>query len=309
MPLNRPAEPLAPGPRGAVQARRWVVGVCAEIKRPDLSDNAELALSEVVTNAILHGRPPMTVRLRGTADHPRVEVRDRSEDPPALPDPDHDPGADDLTTYGRGLSIVARASEAWGAEREADGKLVWFVPAPSFGDEGVPGVLLGWDDDEEDPASDEERMSVRLSHVPVRLMLNALVRGAELRRELRLLAVAHQDTYPVAGDLSQFFNSVAGDFRSEFDVSDLHQSVATGHEHVDLTVSAPTDSGPRFARLIELLDLADAFCRNERLLTLTRTDEQVTFQAWLFGEFVRQLRGESPLAWHNGASGLSRAHP
>jgi hypothetical protein len=150
---------------------------------------------------------------------------------------------------------------------------------------------------------------VRLSHVPVRLMLNALVRGAELRRELRLLAVAHQDTYPVAGDLSQFFNSVAGDFRSEFDVSDLHQSVATGHEHVDLTVSAPTDSGPRFARLIELLDLADAFCRNERLLTLTRTDEQVTFQAWLFGEFVRQLRGESPLAWHNGASGLSRAHP
>ena len=54
MPLNRPAEPLPSGPRGAVQARRWVVGVCAEIDRPDLSDNAELALSEVVTNAIVH---------------------------------------------------------------------------------------------------------------------------------------------------------------------------------------------------------------------------------------------------------------
>ena len=79
MPLNRPAEPLAPGPRGAVQARRWVVGVCGEIGRPDLTENAELALSEVVTNAILHGRPPMTVRLRGTVDHPRVEVRDQSQ--------------------------------------------------------------------------------------------------------------------------------------------------------------------------------------------------------------------------------------
>jgi anti-sigma regulatory factor (Ser/Thr protein kinase) len=313
VPLNRSAEPLAPGPRGAVQARRWVVGVCAEIERPDLSDNAELALSEVVTNAILHGRPPMTVRLRGTVDHPRVEVRDQSHAPPALPDSDHDAGAgagaDDLTTYGRGLSIVARASEAWGAERETDGKLVWFVPAPTFGEAGVPGVLLGWDDDEDDPASDVERMSVRLSHVPVRLMLNALIRGTELRRELRLLAVAHQDTYPVAGDLSQFFNSVSGDFRGEFDVADLHRSLSLGHDHVDLTVSAPTDSGPRFARLIELLDLADAFCRNERLLTLARTDEQVRFQAWLFGEFVRQTGGDAPLPWHDGASGLSLTHP
>ena len=309
MPLNRPAEPLSSGPRGAVQARRWVVGVCAEIERPDLSDNAELALSEVVTNAILHGRPPMTVRLRGTVDHPRVEVRDQSPDPPALPDIVDDPSPDDLTTYGRGLSIVARASEAWGAERELDGKLVWFVPAKTFGEDGVPGVLNGWDDDADDLDSLVERMSVQLGHVPVRLMLNALVRGAELRRELRLLAVAHQDTYPVAGDLSQFFNSVAGDFRGEFDVADLHTALESGRHHVDLTVSAPVDSGPRFARLIELLDLADAFCRNERLLTLARTDEQVRFQAWLFGEFVRQTRGDSPLLWSDDAPDLSMTHP
>ncbi|WP_420371832.1 ATP-binding protein [Nocardioides cynanchi] len=309
MPLNRPAEPLPPGPRGAVQARRWVVGVCAEIDRPDLRDNAELALSEVVTNAILHGRPPMTVRLRGTVDHPRVEVRDQSTEPPALPEVEPDPESADLTTYGRGLSIVARASEAWGAEREVDGKLVWFVPATSFREEGIPGVLNGWDDEEDDPASDIERMSVRLDRVPVRLMLNALIRGAELRRELRLLAVAHEDTYPVAGDLSRFFNSVAGDFRGEFDVSDLHQCLATGHDHVDLRVSTPTDSGPRFARLIELLDLADAFCRNERLLTLARTDEQIRFQAWLFGEFVRQTRGDPPLRWSHETADLSRTHP
>jgi anti-sigma regulatory factor (Ser/Thr protein kinase) len=310
VPLNRPAEPLAPGPRGALQARRWVVGVCAEIARPDLSDNAELALSEVVTNAILHGSPPMSVRLRGTVDHPRVEVRDRSTDPPALPENDGDAGAADLTTYGRGLSIVARASEAWGAEREPEGKLVWFVPAPTFGDEAAEGVLLGWnDDDEQARASAVDRMSVRLGNVPVRLMLDALVRGAELRRELRLLAVAHQDTYPLAGDLSQFFNSVAGDFRGEFEDSDLHRSLAAGHDHLDLAVSVPTDSGPRFARLTELLELADAFCRNERLLTLARTDDQITFQAWLFGEFVRQTRGDSPLLWSDDAPDLSMSHP
>jgi hypothetical protein len=283
--------------------------VCAEIARPDLSDNAELALSEVVTNAILHGRPPMSVRLRGTVDHPRVEVRDRSTNPPALPDEDPDPSTADLTTYGRGLSIVARASEAWGAEREPEGKLVWFVPAPTFGEQGTSGVLLGWNDDDEAQGSDAELMSVLLRHVPVRLMLDALVRGAELRRELRLLAVAHEDAYPLAGDLSHFFNGVASDFQSDFDINDLQRALATGQDHIDLTVSVPTDSGPRFARLTELLELADAFCRNERLLTLARTDDQITFQGWLFGEFVRQTRGDTPIPWHDTISGLSFSHP
>jgi anti-sigma regulatory factor (Ser/Thr protein kinase) len=311
VPLNRPAEPLAPGPRGAVQARRWIVGVCAEIGRPDLTDNAELALSEVVTNAILHGRPPMTVRLRGTVDHPRVEVRDRSPAPPALPRLGPDAEApDDLTTFGRGLSIVARASDAWGAEREPEGKLVWFVPATSLRDDEVDGVLLGWDDDddEEDPTGGE-RMSVRLDRVPVRLMLRSLTHGAELRRELRLLAVAHQDTYPVAGDLSEFFSGLGRDFRRQFDGPDLHRAIDSDQVLVDLEVTARVDSGPRFSRLIELLDLADAFCRNERLLTLSRPRELVVFQEWMFGEFVRQTSGAAPTPWHDQGAGLSRAHP
>ncbi len=56
------------------------------------------------------------------------------------------------------------------------------------------------------------------------------------------------------------------------------------------------DVADRFSRLLELYDLADAFCRNERLLTLARSPEQVEFQSWLFGEFVRQGRGQDPTA-------------
>ena len=312
MPLNRPAQPLAPGPRGAMQARRWVVGVCAELGRPELRENAELALSEVVTNAILHGSPPVTVRLRGTHSHPRVEVRDGSPDPPAFPSVEvGQEFLDELPTFGRGLGIVASSSEAWGAEREGEGKLVWFVPSstpPSHPSSSHPsssppsaqvrGVLRGWDDEPDEPSfSDREMMLVRLLHVPSDLLQGTLAHGAELRRELRLLALAHQDTYPVASDLSFFLSSVARDVRGQLGGEALLHALQSGQSHLDLDVKTPGDTELRFARLLELLDLADAFCHNERLLTLARSPEQVVFQQWLFGEFVRQATGEKPQPW------------
>jgi anti-sigma regulatory factor (Ser/Thr protein kinase) len=299
VPLNRPAEPLAPGPRGAMQARRWMAQVCLEIGRPELRENAELALSELVTNAILHGRAPVTVRLRGTADHPRVEVRDGSPDPPAFPSTEiGQQFLDELPTFGRGLGIVASSSEAWGAERDGDGKLVWFAPTPVPPAKPAPGVLLGWDDDPDDLTADVGgALVVRLLHVPTASMQATLAHGAELRRELRLLALAHHDTYPVAAELSAFFSQLATDFRGQLGGEAMLQALRTGQQHLDLDVKAPLDSEQRFQRLMELLDLADAFCHNERLLTLARTPELVMFQRWLFGEFVRQAAGEDPVPW------------
>jgi anti-sigma regulatory factor (Ser/Thr protein kinase) len=312
VPLNRPAETLAPGPRGAAEARRWVVAVCAEIGRDDLAENAELALSEVVTNAILHARPPLSVRLRGTLEHPRVEVRDGSVDPPAMPDPTSEfDTLEEITTFGRGLSIVARSSEAWGAEQRDDGKVVWFVPSAKGSEVGVAGLLLGWDDDEDDLPQfpPEESLAVRLAHVPTAALQETLAHGAELRRELRLLAVAHQDDYPVAANLSEFFSSLARDFRGQFSGEALQDAVRAGISHIDLEIQAPLDSEERFTRLTELLDLADVFCRHERMLTLARTPEQEVFQSWMFGEFARQAAGEAPRPWADGRHPLPRAQP
>ena len=303
MPLNRPAQNLAPGPRGALQARRWVAEVVEEIGRSELRDNAELAMSEVVTNAILHGRAPVSVRLRGTRDHPRVEVRDGSTEPPTIASGE---GAvdllDDLPTFGRGLSIVASASEAWGAEKDGDGKLVWFEPAVIPRPSPTAGVLLGWDDDPDEPSYDGVHVvTIHLLHMPPDALQGTLAHGAELRRELRLLALAHQDTYPVASDLSTFFSEMSRDFRGQLGGDALLGALRSGRPYLDLEVKSGADTAKRFDRLIELLDLADAFCRNERLLTLARTDAQVVFQTWLFGQFVRQANGEEPLPWSDSA--------
>ena len=59
----------------------------------------------------------------------------------------------------------------------------------------------------------------------------------------------------------------------------------------------PRTTAESIGRFLELLDLADAFCREERLLSLARTPEQRRFQRWFLGEFVRQVQGEAPLAW------------
>jgi anti-sigma regulatory factor (Ser/Thr protein kinase) len=289
-----------------------VVDVCLEIGRDDLRENAELAMSEVVTNAILHGKDPVTVRLRGTHDHPRVEVRDASPHPPNLGS--EDPTADflgELPTFGRGLAIVASFCEAWGAERDDDGKLVWFVPSAQPPEHPAAGIIHGWEDEAEEPSfAHEPTITVHLRDVPVELMQGTLSHGAELRRELRLLAVAHQDTYPVATDLSIYFSALARDFRWQFGGEALTEAIQAGRDSTDIDVIAPLDASARFGRLIDLYDLADAFCRNERLLTLARSPEQVEFQTWLFGEFVRQGNGDDPRPWASGhGSRLSRAHP
>lgn len=289
-----------------------MVSVCAEIGRPELADCAEMALSELVTNAILHARAPICMRLRGNLARPRVEVVDSSPEAPTMPRLELDLDAldeiDGLSTFGRGLAIVAHCSEAWGADRDLPGKVVWFVPAQAPLEYPVRGELHGWEipDEETEPG---ERIDVTLRGAPVELVEGAMKHAAELQRELRLLALDHEESYPVANDLSEFFSALVRDFRGQFLSLGLMEAHEQDLHQVDLQVRAPLDSGTRFTRLAELLDLADVFCRAERLLILARSPLQVEFQRWFCNEFVRQSAGEQPLSWTPPTTVAERAHP
>ncbi|SDD81337.1 Histidine kinase-like ATPase domain-containing protein [Nocardioides lianchengensis] len=302
MPLNRPALSLGAGPRGVQDARRWVVETCHDIGRPELAECAELGVSELVTNALLHGAPPIQVRVRGTREHPRVEVHDGSRERPLLPSADEDDEDDDLLlTFGRGLSIVARCSDAWGAEIEDDGKTVWFAPARSFAeDDGVPGLITG---DEDPPvAGPEDPVQIVVRGVPLDLYVAFQRHFRELRREVRLLALAHESDYPLAKDLSDLFASLERQLREGIGLDQLESAVAAGESETQVDLVTSRESTRTMERFIEMLDLADEFCRQERLLSLARTDEQRRFQQWYLGEFVRQGRGEPPLAWPDAAA-------
>jgi len=313
MPLNRPALTLGRGSRGVQDARRWVVLTCRDIGRDDLTECAELGVSELVTNALLHGAEPVQVRVRGTVEHPRVEVRDASTEPPVLPEPalaaeggSLEGGSDDnvtvedesvLLTFGRGLSIVARASDAWGADIEADGKVVWFSPAARISeDAGVEGIISGDVRDREEPEP-ADPVDVRVLGVPLRDYQAFSNHFRELRREVRLLALAHAHDYPFAGALSELFESLDRLLRDAVDREQLNEALVSGADVADLAVRTSRSAARPLGQFLDLLEVADEFARQHRLLALARTPEQVTFQRWFLGEYVRQADGAPPVPW------------
>ena len=114
---------LPDGPEGASFARRAMkrAAVLWKLDR-DTTETALLLVSELATNAIRHGAPPVRMSLRLEQDRLRVEVTDSS---PSLPELGH-PSPDQ--TSGRGLQIVQQLAAKWGARAlpRRVGKTVWF---------------------------------------------------------------------------------------------------------------------------------------------------------------------------------------
>lgn len=85
-------------------------------------DTACLLTSELVTNAVRHGRGPVELRVSRRGPETVIEVRDQG---PGRVRRSAGPAGDVET--GRGLTIVERLADRWGVAPAADGKTVWFV--------------------------------------------------------------------------------------------------------------------------------------------------------------------------------------
>jgi anti-sigma regulatory factor (Ser/Thr protein kinase) len=105
-------------------ARRLVRGELAHAEVPDeradFVDTASLLVSELVTNAIVHARTDVEVRL--VTDHHmlRAEVSDGN---PTFPSPRRPIG---LAGTGRGLLMMDQVASRWGVLPSGSGKTVWF---------------------------------------------------------------------------------------------------------------------------------------------------------------------------------------
>lgn len=86
---------------------------------PSILADAELVLSELVTNVVRHTDTGGSVRLICGPETVRMEVSDRGRRLPVIRA--DTPGRVD----GRGLRVVDVLATAWGVEERADGKTTW----------------------------------------------------------------------------------------------------------------------------------------------------------------------------------------
>ncbi|WP_156725649.1 SpoIIE family protein phosphatase/ATP-binding protein [Streptomyces apocyni] len=138
-----PADPAAVAPVRAecgAQLRTWGY--------EEVGFAAELILSELITNAIRYGAPPIKVRLL----HNRsliCEVSDGSITSPHLR------RAETMDEGGRGLFLVAQFAQRWGTRYTPGGKIIWTEQRLQDGADVTPGdsdtlsdaILAQFDDD------------------------------------------------------------------------------------------------------------------------------------------------------------------
>jgi anti-sigma regulatory factor (Ser/Thr protein kinase) len=89
--------------------------------RQELSYDIRLVLSELLTNAMVHGRGPLTVAVQHDVDLVIVEVIDAHSDLPVV----RTPAAGEES--GRGLSVVNAVAYTHGCEPLPRGKRCWAV--------------------------------------------------------------------------------------------------------------------------------------------------------------------------------------
>lgn len=103
-------------------------GIARGLVRSELADcdeetvaAAELMISELVTNAVVHGSSPIDVELRRETGVVRASVTDGSPEVPVPAQSQH------VDRRGRGLLIVRALADDWGVVQYEAGKSVWFT--------------------------------------------------------------------------------------------------------------------------------------------------------------------------------------
>jgi anti-sigma regulatory factor (Ser/Thr protein kinase) len=105
----------------APAARRFVLGAVGPLPR-EAGESVALMVSELATNAILHGQTDFEVDVELTEGSLLVAVTDRGRGSPEV----QQPAVTEM--HGRGLMIVQSLADDWGvtAGSGGAGKTVWF---------------------------------------------------------------------------------------------------------------------------------------------------------------------------------------
>ena len=308
---------LPPEADSARSARRFVRRQLAAWGCEELTDAALLCVSELVTNAVIHTRTPLSLVLRWSPPRLRVELHDQSCAAAIGARTLAGVGAQaefepvSQATSGRGLLIVAATAAAVGETIEDDGKTVWFeldagrppgagpavIIQQHVGGGGRPGGY-GFSRDgyrrngDGDEGADRAgaTATVRLVDVPVGVAVASDDHLSDLVRELTLDRRA-----PLAERLLGALLEVGGCFPYDVEWRErLRAAQVFANPRLDVELAVDVDRLSRLRRVADLLEEAEDAMRAERLLTLPPPATVRRFRRWTLEEIAAQLAGAPP---------------
>jgi PAS domain S-box-containing protein len=281
--------------------------------REDLLASAELLVSEVVTNALVHSGTQIDLRMAVADDGVLVEVGDGSQH---LPVPrNYAPTA----STGRGLALLEQTATSWGVVPGIHGKTVWFQLAAGGANGGPARETAALQ--AVSPTGNGAAATVRVQLLNVPLLLHAAWQQhvEAVLREYLLASI--DEAGPEFGDDADVPAAEArranplGVHASAVDaLSVLEQHIPQPALHGDpdevmstavdphvsrprVEVPVPASSVPHFTALDETLEAAVAMSREGLLLTPPVQPELITLRRWLCTEVTGQAEGATPVRW------------
>lgn len=252
-------------------ARRAVTKMLGGVD-PDLVDTVCLSVSELLTNAIIHGRPPVVILARIDGQTLRIEVGDAS---PARGSAHQASGT---ASGGRGLAIVDAVAHRWGVESRGEGKAVWLefslAPGPSV-----------------------EETTVQLLGVPV---------AAYLRGQEHLESTVHELTVLLSSDPAAFaaieaatvaaLREAMATFKTSRDQgrAEAEAAASVGHSHVDFVWRLPPRAASAARAWMDSVRELERLAEIGVLLTPPPDPEVSALRRWLATEIGAQMGSRPP---------------
>ena len=281
-------------------ARREVSDTLRLARRDDLVEAAQLLVSEIVTNALVHAGTPIDFQASFGVTGLRVEVTDGSTQMPVP------------RTYGtmagtgRGLWLLESLVDRWGTRTHERGKTVWFDLTAGLGpDPGTaPPARASAEAHGALTRADEDVVDVVLLDVPLLLHAAWQQHAEELLREYMLVALDTDDptdALEVHAAASSAM-SLLHEQLPEPDIGEDAEALMAGAIEPNVSrgrLVLPVSRGEvsAFQVLEETLDAALVKADSGELLTRPIQPELRSLRRWLCQEVRGQVRGEQPTAW------------
>ena len=290
----RAARELLPAHPSSVRAarkaiREWLTGVGCEA----LAEDAELAVSELVTNALVHAGTPVEMVAHVDVGFVRIEVADGSVHLPRVREYAMTSGT------GRGLKLLDRTVDRWGAHRQGPGKVVWFEL--NSDDDGNRAPEIEPDDV---PSMTADALGVELLHLPLLLHAAWLEAAEALLREHLLVRIdssepaAALEMHAAASEAMTVLAEQVPAPELETDPDALMAGAVEPFVSLErLVLLVPRASVSHFDCLDEALDDALELARAGLLLTPPTQPEVQALRRWISSEVRRQAAGELARPW------------